>query len=166
MSLLPTEVNPPFRSRLLTDRASVRILFGEPNISHFGILSAFWLTQQRHLPAKLAILRGSGRSHTWRHRAADFPDGLAAAPFKGKLSESPSTSARWVNSGCQRAPEADPTCGSAPEQPARRYVTTRNSDEGSGVVPSHNRQRTFMFFISPIRSKVARHGSTRSASTW
>jgi hypothetical protein len=54
MALRPPEVNPPFRSRLLTDRASVRILFGEPNISHFGILSAFWLTARFDIFAEMA----------------------------------------------------------------------------------------------------------------
>jgi hypothetical protein len=41
---------------LLTKRLLVRNLFGEPNISHFEILSAFWLTARRHLRAKWAIL--------------------------------------------------------------------------------------------------------------
>ena len=42
-----------FLSPLLTKRLLVRILLGEPNISHFEILSAFWLTQQRHILAEM-----------------------------------------------------------------------------------------------------------------
>src|ERR1035438_6881205 len=46
------------RRWLLTKRFMVRILFGEPNSSHFEILSAFWLTQQRYLRGKVGHIAG------------------------------------------------------------------------------------------------------------
>jgi hypothetical protein len=54
--------NPLFLSPLLTERVQVRNLFGEANIFDFEILSAFWLTQQRHLLGKRVHLSGAGPS--------------------------------------------------------------------------------------------------------
>ena len=86
-----------FPSPLLTERASVRILFEEAEVSHFGILLAVWLTQQWHLLGKEAkLVKGWPLSSTATSPVV-LPKTARRRRFKGGLSESPSTSARLVN---------------------------------------------------------------------
>jgi len=82
---------------LLTKRSRVRNLFGEANKSHFEILSAFWLTQQRYLRGKWAISPGGRPLSDMATSAADLPRSARHRLWKGKLSQSPSTNARLVN---------------------------------------------------------------------
>jgi hypothetical protein len=99
---LKSPENPHFPSPLSTKRASVRNLFGEADISDFGILSAFWLTQQGHLRGKVGISSGSQATLGYCDIARRHAQINSPPPLQGKLSESPSTDARLVNAPGER----------------------------------------------------------------
>ncbi len=75
-------------SPLLTKRVSVRILFGEADISDFEILIAFWLTARRHLPGEMGHIPGGRPLSYLATSPADLPRSarrrifMNAHPFK------------------------------------------------------------------------------------
>jgi len=69
---------------LLTKRLLVRNLFGEPNISDFEILIAFWLTARRHLPGEMGHIPGGRPLSYLATSPADLPRTARRRLFKGK----------------------------------------------------------------------------------
>lgn len=75
------------------------MVFGEPNLSHFEILSAFWLTQQRYLRGKVGHIAGwqatLGYGDIGRRLAQiGSPPPLEGEPLKHGLLEMPNTAGR------------------------------------------------------------------------
>src|ERR1019366_2352939 len=82
----------------LTKRSGVRILFGEPNISHFEILSDLLVNDAAPFIGKnVPFCRGVASLRLWPHRLLTCSDWARHRLFKVKISLSPSTAARLVN---------------------------------------------------------------------